>query len=156
MIIGLSGLLEANWELSCLIIGVALYTASVSMRRAQSGQFLRFLFGTFILVGIGCSAFGVGALASSQTVGGLTLLLLSVITAWLIDDDKILTALMAVASLRMVKPSIPTSSASATAPLKTRSLVRVGRVEFVLSFAGGGISHFRCSLLDIVLCTGDA
>jgi len=98
VIIGLSGLLEANWELSCLVIGVALYAACVWMRRVQSGQFLRFLFGTFILVGIGCSAFGVGALANSQTVEGLTLLLLSVLTAWLIDDDKILTALMAVAS----------------------------------------------------------
>lgn len=95
-VIGLSGLLENNLGLSLSVIGLGVYSLSIMIRRAKSGQFTRFLFGTFILVGMGCLTFGLGDMASEIIVAGLALLTLSVLTVWLVDGDQILSALMAV------------------------------------------------------------
>jgi hypothetical protein len=96
MIIGLSGLLEDNWEVSLLVIGAGVYGLSIFIRRTTSGQFIRFVFGTFILVGIGClGVFAYGAV-NSELVTGLTFLVLAIATVWLVSGDRILSALMAV------------------------------------------------------------
>lgn len=95
-IIGLSGLLEDNWEVSLLVIGAGIYGLSAFMRRTTSGQFIRFLFGTFIMVGIGCLAFGASGVVSETIIAGFALLVLSGLTVWLVPGDRILSALMAV------------------------------------------------------------
>lgn len=96
MIIGLSGLLEDNWEVSLLVIGVVVYGLSIFIRRTTSGQFIRFVFGTFILVGIGCLGVGTYGAVNSELVTGLTFLVLAIATVWLVSGDRILSALMAV------------------------------------------------------------
>jgi len=96
MIIGLSGLLEDNWEVSLLVIGAGVYGLSIFIRRTTSGQFIRFVFGTFILVGIGCLAVGTYGVMSTELVTGLACLVLAVTTVWLVSGDRILSALMAV------------------------------------------------------------
>lgn len=95
-VIGLSGLLNSNVGVSMSVIGAGVYILSILMRRASSGQFIRFLFGTFIIVGIGCLTFGLGVMASEIMVAGLVLLSLSALTVWLVSGDRILSTLMAV------------------------------------------------------------
>lgn len=95
-LIGLSGLLDSNIGLSLSIIGAGVYAVSIIARRKTSSQFIRFLFGTFILVGMGCLAFGVGEFTHEIVVAGLVLLGLSLVTVWLVPGDRILSTLMAV------------------------------------------------------------
>lgn len=95
-LIGLSGLLDSNIGLSLSIIGAGVYAVSIVARRNTSGQFIRFLFGTFILVGMGYLAFGVGEFTHEIVVAGLVLLGLSLVTVWLVPGDRILSTLMAV------------------------------------------------------------
>lgn len=95
-IISLSGLLERNWEVSSLVIGLGVYCLSILMQRRSSGQFMRFLFGTFILVGMLCVTVGFGGLLGDEIGAGLMLLALSVVTVVLAPGDRIVSTLMAV------------------------------------------------------------
>lgn len=95
-VISLSGLLERNCEVSSLVIGLGVYSLSILMQRRSSGQFMRFLFGTFILVGMLCVTVGFGGLLDDEIGAGLMLLALSIMTALLAPGDRILSTLMAV------------------------------------------------------------
>ncbi|GHA82753.1 hypothetical protein GCM10009069_02440 [Algimonas arctica] len=97
-VIGLSGLMESNWGVSLSIIGAGVYALSIAIRQRQPGQFIRFMFGTFILAWMSCLALGLGEAASETFVAGLVLLGLSIVTVWLVSGDRILSALMAVSA----------------------------------------------------------
>lgn len=97
-VISLSGLLEQNWGVSLFVIGVGVYGLSILMQRRSSGQFTRFLFGTFILVGIFCLTAGFGEMLNDVMSAGLLLLVLSIIAALLAPGDRILSAVMAVSA----------------------------------------------------------
>lgn len=95
-VISLSGLLERNWEVSLFVIGLGVYSLSILMQRRSSGQFTRFLFGTFILVGMLCVTVGFGDLVGDDLGAGSMLLTLSIVTVFLAPGDRILSVLMAV------------------------------------------------------------
>lgn len=95
-IISLSGLLDQNWGASSFGIGLGVYSLSILMQRRSSGQFLRFLFGTFILVGIICLTAGIGEMLSDSMSAGFMLLTLSIVTALVAPGDRVLSSLMAV------------------------------------------------------------
>jgi uncharacterized membrane protein len=97
-VIALSGLIEQNWGVSLFVIGAGVYGLSILMQRRSSGQFTRFLFGTFILVGIFCLTAGFGEILNDVMSAGLLLLALSIITALLAPGDRILSGVMAVSA----------------------------------------------------------
>lgn len=117
MTIALTGVLERNWGVSLCVIGAGVYGLSVFVRRHQSGQFLRFLFGTIILVGMACLSVGIAEVMDSLLIGGLLLLALSVVTSLIISDDRILSSLMAVSACVAIaviaSDSVPTMQAVA-------------------------------------------
>ncbi|MEM9600066.1 MAG: DUF4401 domain-containing protein, partial [Pseudomonadota bacterium] len=74
--------------IALMIIGIPLYCGALFARTRTSGLFLDYLWGTLVLVGIGCCTFGMVDLTGSGLIwpAAFVALCLSTITLWLVPS----------------------------------------------------------------------